>query len=305
MKNILIIGFGSIGKRHAHLFESLGAQVQIVTSQLINSFPSYFSIAKAFETKIPDIVIVSVETIRHLKVLDELIELNYQGVVCVEKPLAEKVFKFSHSFSNLVVLYNLRFSPLLKILKNRLASEKVISASIYCGQYLPDWRKDRDYRSTYSASKTQGGGVLLDLSHELDYLIWLLGEPTSLLAHGGKLSDLEIDSGDVYSLIGSTSKCKHFLLHLNYLDRVPRREISVQTKEHTYFVDLISGTLKCDAQILKSGELIKSTYEQQASNMLNFAFEEFCSEQEANQVLNLIERVESNAKLNVQGKLNV
>ena len=78
----------------------------------------------------------------------------------------------------------------------KLESKKIIHARIESGSYLPNWRPKQDYRSSCSAKKNLGGGVLLELSHELEYLSWIFGKPNWISAWVGKLSSLEIDVED-------------------------------------------------------------------------------------------------------------
>ena len=80
---------------------------------------------------------------------------------------------------------------------------RVVSIRCEVGQYLPSWRPEKDYRSTVSASRSLGGGALLELSHELDYLRWLFGECAWVKAYMGTQSRLEIDVEDtVHVLLG-------------------------------------------------------------------------------------------------------
>jgi predicted dehydrogenase len=77
---------------------------------------------------------------------------------------------------------------------------KVLSVRCEIGQYLPSWRLDSDYRQGVSARHELGGGVLLELSHELDYLRWIFGEVDWLKASLSRQSSLEIDVEDTAHL---------------------------------------------------------------------------------------------------------
>ena len=96
--------------------------------------------------------------------------------VLVEKPLFSKPNKINIKKNKYYVGYNLRFNPIINFLKKKIKSKKIWSVNIFCGSYLPNWRNNIDYRKSSSAKKHLGGGVLLDLSHELDYVQWLFGK---------------------------------------------------------------------------------------------------------------------------------
>jgi CMP-N,N'-diacetyllegionaminic acid synthase len=86
-----------------------------------------------------------------------------------------------------------------------LGNEKILNINIFCGSNLPDWKKT-DYSKSYSASKKLGGGVLLDLSHEIDYLHWIFGDLNILYSYNKKISNLDIDCDDFLSLNAQTKK---------------------------------------------------------------------------------------------------
>jgi predicted dehydrogenase len=99
----------------------------------------------------------------------------------------------------LQVGYNLRFSVSLQKFKEIVGSRQLgVLQKIECetGQYLPDWRPESDYRVGVSARKELGGGVLLELSHEIDYLRWIFGEVIWVSGELTTESDLEIDVED-------------------------------------------------------------------------------------------------------------
>ena len=106
--------------------------------------------------------------------------------------------------------YRLRFAASVREFKREVDSPRfggVLSVRAETGQYLPDWRNGRDYRATASARGESGGGVLRELSHEIDYLRWIFGDIEWLSAWCGKQSDLEIDVEDtVHLTLGFASK---------------------------------------------------------------------------------------------------
>lgn len=248
MSRALVIGYGSIGERHARLLNELDAEVAVVSRRSIDFSPRYSDLTQALSDWRPEYVVVADETDRHYQSIKTLVQHGFHGRVLVEKPLFDRVSKLPcHGFSMAEVAYNLRCHPLLTRLKSLLDdSPQLLTANIYVGSYLPDWRPDTDYRQSYSAKNEQGGGVLRDLSHELDYALWLFGPWRRMTASGGRLSPLEIDSDDAYTLIMETQRCPLVSIHMNYLDRVPRRDILVNTDQHTIRVDLIESTITVD-----------------------------------------------------------
>ena len=110
----------------------------------------------------------------------------------------------------LQVGYNLRFLPSLREFRTRIAKGaigRILSVRCEFGQYLPSWRPDSNYRETVSAQKKLGGGVLLELSHELDYLRWVFGEIAWVNARLSQQSSLAVDVEDTAHLIlGFTPK---------------------------------------------------------------------------------------------------
>jgi predicted dehydrogenase len=292
MKKILVVGFGSIGKRHSGVYESLRAQVAVVSSRENETYKSYSQISSALKEFSPDVVVISNETCKHEFTLKQLQEQGFKGIVVVEKPLAEKPIQFQHDFKALIVSYNLRESEVLKRLKQELNNKKVITAQVYCGQYLPDWRPGRDYRKIYSAHKSQGGGVLRDLSHELDYMTWIFGKVSKLTAMGGHLSTLEIDSDDVIMFLAQSEKCSLLSVTLNYLDRIPKRELIVNCEDGTYYADLVRGYLKLNNEMIIESDKVVETYQKQARHILSDQYQSHCTFQEANEVLKLIEAIE-------------
>lgn len=292
MKKVLIVGYGSIGKRHANAFKELKSEVALVSRQSIAGEKVFASIAEALTQFQPEIVVIANDTGLHEKSLKELNDLKFKGSVMVEKPLGDQSFEFKHKFSSLVVSYNLRMSPILEMLKKELEGKKLISANVYCGQYLPTWRPGRDYRGVYSAKKDQGGGVLRDLSHELDYSGWILGQMNRVVALGGHFSSLEIETDDVFTLLGSSDQCASINISVNYLDRVVKRFVLIHTDTETYYADMIAGKLLKNNEILLENIKTVDTYIEQARRILSGQLNSFCQFDEGVFTLKLIEAAE-------------
>ena len=293
----LVIGYGSIGQRHARLLVELGCQVAVMSRRSIEFSPSYADLSEALACWQPDYVVVANRTSEHHQTIEALVQYGFQGRVLVEKPLFDKPSELpAHAFFQAAVAYNLRCHPLLTRLKSFLSdSANLFTASIYVGSYLPDWRPNTDYRQGYSAKKNEGGGVLRDLSHELDYALWLFGPWRKLTALCGHFSPLEIDSDDACSLLMETERCPLVSIHMNYLDRVPRREISVNTDQHTVRVDLIKNTLEINGVQEVFSVARDDTYRAQHQAMLDGNVEGLCTLGEAMETLFTIETAEQAA----------
>lgn len=293
----LVVGYGSIGSRHAKLLMDLGCATTVVSKRKIDFQIAFSDLKEAFATSYPDYVVVANATNQHRSALVELGHLGYTGTVLVEKPLflsPHEMLPFS--FRKLFVAYNLRFHPVILRLKELLAGERVLSVHAYAGQYLPDWRPASDYRVSYSASAEQGGGVLRDLSHELDYLIWMLGKWERVCALGGHVSSLEISSEDVFAMMIVTEACPIVTVQLNYLDRLARRFVIVNTSKRTIEADLIEGTIRTGRDIERFVVSRDDTYLAMHKAVLSGDLDSLCSLEEGVQTLRLIEAAESAAE---------
>lgn len=215
INRILIVGLGSIGKRHLRLARELlpNADIRVLRHQECGSVPDYangcFSHIEEAIAFAPQIAVIANPATFHLKVAQPL---ALAGVhLLVEKPLSASLDNVSKLLENcheqgtvLLTGYNLRFLPSLqrfRDLLNEYVIGKVLSVRCEIGQYLPSWRPDADYRQGVSARLELGGGALLELSHELDYLRWIFGEVVWVKATIGRQSDLEIDVEDSVHLI--------------------------------------------------------------------------------------------------------
>lgn len=245
--NTLVIGYGSIGSRHVRILAELGYRTSVVSLRHVQADNLFADIGEAIRSERPGYIVIASETSRHSEDLAALARCEFKGTLLVEKPLFHEFPKYMPCVStNTFVAYNLRFHPLVSRLRELLDHESIFTVQAYVGQYLPLWRPGRDYRDVYSADKQAGGGVLRDLSHELDLLNWLLGGWQKMTALGGHYSSLEITSDDSFAILMSTKRCPVVSLQLNYLDRVGKRRILINTDEHTFEADFTTGLLLMD-----------------------------------------------------------
>lgn len=271
--SICIVGYGSIGKRHHEVLKNYFKEnnIIIITKQknIKNSFKNLSSIINLQ----PKYIIICNETSKHLNTI-KFIENNFKNkIVLVEKPLFVYYNNFIPKKNKYYVGYNMRFNPILNYIKLFLKNKKTYNVNIICGSYLPDWRKTRDYTKSYSASKKKGGGVLLDLSHELDYIRWLYGDYEIKYSSIKKISNLKINTEDYADILLFNKKKIHINLSLNYFSKINKREISINGEDFSLLADLI----KKNIEISYKNRMYKKkfnfdrnkSYLLQANNLLN------------------------------------
>jgi CMP-N,N'-diacetyllegionaminic acid synthase len=243
---VLIIGYGSIGRRHYEVLSGFKEIkiIDIVTKQKLNAQKSFLSLERVDALESYDYFIIASETNKHYEQLSYLEKHLSNKIIFCEKPLFEADKNLLIEKNSVYIGYVLRFHPLLQRLQELLKEEIVLSANVACGQYLPTWRPNTDYTKSYSASKAQGGGVLLDLSHEIDYVEWLFGHLMDVKSYQKKISDLEIDSDDFTTLIGMTDTNVIVNITVDYISKITHRTLHVNTIENSYTLDFINATLK-------------------------------------------------------------
>jgi predicted dehydrogenase len=214
INRILIIGLGSIGKRHLRLARELvpNADIRVLRHQVTNEVPEYsnscFSSIEESIAFAPQIAIIASPARFHIPIAQALAEVGVH--LLIEKPLSaslDGVMQLLETCQTqgtvLLTGYNLRFLPSLQRFRDLLGESaigEVLSVRCEIGQYLPSWRPERDYRQGVSARRELGGGALLELSHELDYLRWIFGEVEWVKATLSHQSRLEIDVEDTAHL---------------------------------------------------------------------------------------------------------
>lgn len=211
IKRLLIVGFGSIGKRHAKLARDLFPSSKIAVlrhkgcerKKLQHVDHCVTNLSDAIRFK-PDIAVIANPASHHIKIAYPLAK---QGVhLLIEKPISNssknilKLVRMCNSKKSILMVgYNLRhmksLSKFREILKKKIIG-KILSVRSEVGQYLPSWRINSDYKKSVSAREELGGGVLLELSHDIDYLVWLFGKVKWVNSTLHRQSDLKINTED-------------------------------------------------------------------------------------------------------------
>lgn len=244
MSTSLVIGGGSIGVRHGRILTALGNEVSFVSARTDLPGKTFATVAQACSKIEPDYVVVANETAQHGSAVAQLIEADFRGLVLAEKPLAvaEQALEQSQ-FKFFGVAFNLRFHPVIEKLREILTVQRPLSAEIYAGQDLRLWRPDRPVADQYSAHASRGGGVLRDLSHELDYAQMLFGRFTGVFGRGGRIADITVDSDDSWAIVAELDRINQTSIQLNYLDHSGTRFIRVVCEDATIHADVRAGTL--------------------------------------------------------------
>lgn len=243
----LVVGLGSIGRRHAHILQELGHEVATVSRR---DSGDYRSIGDAVREARPGYAVIATETSNHAAALRQLDEAGFRGTVLVEKPVLQHADSVrDYPFSGVFVGYNLRFHPVVTALAERLRGRRTITVSAYVGQDIRGWRPGRDHRDTASATIAAGGGVLRDLSHELDYLLWLFGPWHRVAALGGSSGARQLEVDDHISLLLEMQRSKAVQVHMDYLDRPGLRRIRINLEDETIEADVAGGHLTVNGAV--------------------------------------------------------
>ena len=247
VERALIVGSGSIGVRHRSVLEELGVDVRTLSRR--PGVGDFVDVIEAVDSFVPGYVVVATEPDDHVAAVDRLAEAGFAGRILVEKPFAERAVEDpSDRFDWMGVGYNLRFHPAALALRTAIAGQRVLSVQGRVGQYLPDWRPGRDYRETVTAGPA--GGALLELSHELDLVAWLVGPTTVLRGWTVRSGELDIRREDLALCVLGLPDGGLASLELNCLDRQPTRRLMVATVERTLELDLMTGLVTCGDQVL-------------------------------------------------------
>lgn len=251
----LFIGLGSISTKHikdlANITNARGINCEITvlrrkTSVLPQELLSYkITQITELDSIVYDAAFITNPTNLHFQIMEQL--KNKAKFYFIEKPIFECTdydwIGLGINDKNAYVACPIRHSKVYKKLKEIVDKNKVFSARLICSSYLPDWRPNIDYRKNYSAIKVLGGGVTLDLIHEIDYMAGLFGLPEKVMNIHGKYSDLEIDSDDL-SVYIAQYKDKICEIHLDYFGRKYQRKCELYTSEFSYVADFKAETIE-------------------------------------------------------------
>lgn len=254
----LVIGYGSIGRRHIENLSKLShIDIVVCTKQKMDNFLKnnncrlIISIDESLK-EFPDFALICNETHLHISTATKLAKNKIPFFV--EKPLGnslsgtKKLLQLVQK-TNLITLVgcHLRFHPCIleinSILKKNILG-KIISVHAENGSFLPDWHSYENYSKGYAANKNLGGGVVLTCIHELDYLCWLFGKVKNVMSITGKYSKLNIDVEDLSVILMQFENKIVCELHLDYFQKPSSRHCKIIGTKGSLFCDFLTNKIK-------------------------------------------------------------
>ena len=255
----LIAGLGSIGRRHFRNLVALGEKdIVLLRSHRatlpddeLAGYPVETDLHEALKKHKPDAVVVANPTALHLDIAIPAAEAGC--AILLEKPVSHSLDRLDvlqnaaqKSGSKILVGFQFRYHPTLNKARELIllgALGKVLTAHVHWGEYLPQWHPWEDYRQSYAARADLGGGVIVTLTHPLDYLRFILGDVDSLWSFNGHLSSLEMDVEDVAEIGLKFSSGALGGVHINYFQRPPVHRLEIVGTSGTLRWDNADGML--------------------------------------------------------------
>ncbi|CAN5735342.1 Gfo/Idh/MocA family oxidoreductase [soil metagenome] len=257
---LLVIGAGSVGERHIRNLWSIGYRNILVYRQRnlpfreigeaqVKVFIDWNEVVK----QRPVAAIICTPSAQHLLQVEDCIKAGMH--ILVEKPLSHQLFDKDALITELEnrklflqVGYMLRYHPLLQQVKSVIKEKtfgNVINIQTYWGEYLPDWHPWEDYRLSYAASKENGGGAALTLSHDLDLVNWLMDVlPNEHKVMHNYASTLETDTDSAFDALLSYPNKATAHVHVNFCQKVQQRRYKIILDEAVIDIDYYNASMK-------------------------------------------------------------
>ncbi len=280
--NILILGLGSIGRRHARTIRSMDPKACLYALRSGEGAPDagVTDIHSIKDAPHPlDLAIVATPTHLHAASVQQVAVLN--PFLFLEKPLALSLQDASIIIQTVAnagmrsyIGCHLRFHPCLQWVRASLqkSPQKIQSVHATCKSWLPDWQPGRDYRKSFRSDPSKSGGVHLELIHELDYLMWIFGAPSDAKATLKQVPELGIAVPAVahyelrYLSFGAT-------IDLSYASHTKQRTLEIIFDDTQWILDLLAFTI-CDGSgniLFTSKSTIDDVYKAQMQHVLDCA----------------------------------
>jgi predicted dehydrogenase len=240
---LLVVGMGSIGQRHVRNLREL-RDIEILVyrrrrrplpENLRGDWLREFDDLDAALDEGPVAALICAPPTLQVESASRAVEAGCH--LFIEKPISDRLDGLEALVGDVerrslvtLVGYNLRFHPqLLRIHQLVTAGRigRVTSIRAEVGQYLPDWHPDEDYREGYSARRNLGGGAILDLIHEIDYVQWLGGPVSRVACFAERASELAISVEDTAEIILDFEAGAIGSVHVDYVQRTLGRNCKI------------------------------------------------------------------------------
>jgi predicted dehydrogenase len=256
----LLVGYGSIGRRHLANLHSLGVTDWAVVHtgqgtiplELPSSARIYSDLSKALEKELPCFAVIANPTSLHLGAA--LACANAGCGLLIEKPISdslegaeelEAVAVALHT--KILVGFQFRFHPALTRIRDLIRSGTMgvpLHVRVIWAEHLPSMHPWEDWRKGYAARAELGGGVHHTICHPFDYLRMIFGDPVSLFATlrtGGPLKLSVAEAADVVLHLpeGLTAQ-----VHLDFWARPPMHRMDVICSEGSIHWDYMTGSFE-------------------------------------------------------------
>ena len=287
---VLVDGVGSIGKRHVSNLLGINPDIEIdifdTVEEKILDIQKKYSVNVVEENSIDsnryDCVLVCTPPSSHIDIA--LRAISAGSNVFIEKPLSinmERVNELqeikNQNNVHVFVGYSFRFNKGINLIKKIVNQEKfgkVLHASTYFGQYLPEWRPEQDFKDSYTAWKKLGGGIILDSSHEIDYLTWIFGKPQSIQSNYVQTDIFPSDTEAICDVILKLKNNVLATIHMDYVRRVYRRTMELLCENAVIEWSLSKNEVKIfdttsnSWDVVSTGETINDMYVEELKHAL-------------------------------------
>jgi len=275
--NLLICGVGSIGKRHYNNLKKIGninlfayRTNKSTLSDTLEFEKIFYNIDEIIEYNNFDGVIICNPTSKHIETALSLASLNCPFFI--EKPLGHSmdgVDKLKEHAENItyVLGYHVLFHPCFKKVKNIVEEGSIgdiISCKAYNGSYLPNWHPWEDYKKSYASNKSLGGGVILTMTHELNYLTSLFGNVDKCTSMISEKNILDIDVDENVEILLKHNSGVISNIHLNFFQKNTERWLKIIGTDGIIFWDLWKSEIVMNQETVKFDkepiELLNQSY---------------------------------------------
>lgn len=280
---IIFFGLGSIGTRHAriikdffptHALHAFRSAKDALPNEL--GIPEVSSWEEIEKIK-PEVAFITNPTHLHIETARKCTELGMH--LFIEKPLSCSM----DDVENLIQLcrkknltcytaYCMRFHPVIKELKACMKGKKILHVRAAVSSYLPNWRPGTDHKKSYSANAAQGGGVLLDLSHEFDYLQYLFGTIGEMKGWYGRISNVTVDVEDAADILVKTVSGIPINLHMNFMSRFEERKVIIDFEGGYMRGDIHNNRVEIMENDKKEEKVFTTTRDEYFKEQLEYFF---------------------------------